>query len=131
MSRRESAPEAITSVDPADEPLVAPAVEEPAEVTAPAEPLDIGNWQPTIVEPVAPAPEPEAEAAATAPARPVLPEGSVAVTYRGFADLAGPVVIGGVSYSFRNGQPVTVPSEVAEEVLTWPHEPFDWAPTED
>lgn len=120
------APEAAAPED-ADAPDGA--VEADGEAEATPEPVDPGNWQPTIVEP-APEPTPEEEAAANAPARPVLPEGDATVVYRGFADLVGPVVIDGVSYSFRPDQPVTVPSAVAEEVLTWPSEPFELlAPT--
>jgi hypothetical protein len=88
------------------------------------EPVDVGNWQPTIVEP-APVLSPEDEAAANAPTRPVLPEGDTVVVYHGAADLVGPVDLDGVSYSFRPDVPVTVPSKVAEEVLTWPNETFE------
>ncbi len=90
---------------------------------APVEPPDVGNWQPLIVEPPA---EVAPDADTPEPAKPVLPAGSVVVIYRGFADLAGPIEIDGVTYSFRPGEPVVMPSAAAEQVLTWPHEPFDW-----
>lgn len=46
--------------------------------------------------------------------------GSVTLVYRGPATKA----IHG-AYEFRPGQPVTVPSDVAEELLTYPHQTFE------
>lgn len=50
---------------------------------------------------------------------PEPPEGHVAVVYSGLADL---IELGDLK--FRPGQPVYVPSDRVEELLTWPNEPF-------
>lgn len=66
-----------------------------------------------------PPPDTTPEESAEEPAPEPPPEGFVAVTYTGAADV---VEFGG--YAFRPGQPVYVPSDVAEEVLTLPFETF-------
>lgn len=50
---------------------------------------------------------------------PEPPEGYVAVVYVGLADL---IELGDLK--FRPGQPVYVPSDQVDELLTWPNEPF-------
>lgn len=94
----------------------------PADVS-PNEGLDTGDWQPTIVEP---APEPTETKVTITEDRPILPPGSYRATYRGGADSAD---YGG--FTFRPGEPVIVPSEVAEQLLTWPNETFDVEPNEE
>jgi hypothetical protein len=76
---------------------------------------------PYIAKVVTPSEEPpQAEPPAEETRRIEVPEGEVAVVYRGLAN----VVTHG-EYRFRNGEPVTVPSEVAEELLSFPFEPFE------
>lgn len=70
------------------------------------------------VSPVMPADEPST--AQPADALPEVPTGHVLVVYRGTAD----VVVHG-EHRFRSGQPVAVPSEVAEDLLTLPNESFE------
>jgi hypothetical protein len=121
MSRStDKATEADAATSP-DEPVPAEALETPAvrphgqdEVAtdaAPAAEPDIpGQGQDEIVED-APAQETQAP--------PTPPEGHVSVTYHGVADL---IELG--AYKFRPGQPVYVPSDLVEELLTWPNERF-------
>lgn len=65
---------------------------------------------------------PEATPAAAPPEEAELevPKGHDAVVYRGIHDSFehGP-------FKFRPGKPVVVPSDVAEELLTYPFEPFE------
>jgi len=119
-----------TAEPEAEAPAEAEPEEQEEEKAPTATQAQVGNWQPKIVEPQ---PDPvEAADEPAAPPRPVLPEGDqISIVYRGEANLAGPVVHGGVSYTFRPGQPVSVPREVAENVLTWPFETFEVARTED
>lgn len=49
-----------------------------------------------------------------------VPRGQVRITYRGPAD-----VVSHGEFTFRPGQPVDVPSEVAEDLLTLPFEEFE------
>jgi hypothetical protein len=77
-----------------------------------------------------PDPPAEGEAGADAPPSAPLfePGTTVRVVYRGGADVAdmkGPDGSGEHEFRFRNGEPVDVPSEVAEELLTWPGEQFE------
>ena len=66
-----------------------------------------------------PADEPKGES--SAPAQEADPETEdAALIYRGQAD-----VFEHGSLRIRPGQPVTVPSDVAEELLTFPHELFE------
>ena len=66
-------------------------------------------------------PEPPAAEESTEEARRIeLPEGQVTVIYRGLADL-----FSHGEHRFRPGEPVAVPSEVAEDLLTHPFEPFE------
>lgn len=73
----------------------------------------------------APVPVAEPEAAETpaepAPETPVSAgEATVTLVYRGLADL---VTHG--AFEFRPGLPVVVPSELADEFLTYPHQAFE------
>jgi hypothetical protein len=90
--------------------------EEPEEVPGPGDPYEALVVIPPPDEPVE---ELTAEAAPEeAPLK--APAGHVALVYRGAADtyFAG-------DYLFRPDQPVIVPSDVAEELLTTPFERFE------
>lgn len=93
-----------------------PAIETPSEPASvsPDEVLTVGEPEPLAPDPA----EPET----AEPVKETDPEqkGTVTLVYRGTADVLthGP-------FRIRPGQPVTVPSDVAEELLTWPHERFE------
>lgn len=100
----------------ASEPEVAsePAVEAPAEeATEPVAP-----YEAQIIDPV----EPEPAQEQPEETQPEVPDGHVAIVYRGGAD-----AFDHGAYQFRGGQPVIVPSDVAEELLTFPFERFERA----
>ena len=110
------------SADPAVEvPAVAP-VEAPAGVEEPEEAPDPGTpYEAPIVEPPPDAPVVEEAPIEQAKETPLeVPEGHVALVYLGSADL-----VEHGEYRFRPGQPVIVPSETAEEILTTPFERFE------
>lgn len=85
-------------------------------------------FQAKIIEPPPDEPAPD-EPTKEEPKRALLPPGTtVTVVYKGTADVAdlkGPDGMGEHDYRFRPGEPVDVPSEVAEELLTWPGEQFE------
>jgi hypothetical protein len=91
-------------------------VEEPEEVPGPGAPYEalVIDPPPDIV--------PVEEAIIKEPKETPLevPTGSVALVYRGDADL-----VEHGEYRFRPGKPVVVPSETAEELLTMPFERFE------
>lgn len=114
-----------------DEPLPGRILAEAPAAPVEDEPEFVGRdaFQPKVIEPPA-EPEPVDESTTTdAPKAPLLTPGTtVTVIYRGSADVAdlkGPDGMGEHDYRFRPGQPVDVPSEVAEELLTWPGEAFE------
>lgn len=86
----------------------------PAEAV-PAEP--VAPFEATIIDPPA---ESEPTTGKEQETLPEVPEGHELVRYTGSADL-----FAHGAYQFRGGQPVAVPSEIAEELLTYPHEPFE------
>lgn len=105
----EALPAARPKPEPAEPTIVA---EEPA---APAEPDPPGPGQDEVVE------DPPISQETDTP--PEIPKGHVAVVYHGLADL---IEYG--TYKFRPGQPVHVPSDAVEELLTWPNERFEQVP---
>lgn len=89
----------------------------PVESDAPIEWVEpVASYEAAIIDP-----EPEA-AAQDEETQPEIPEGHAAIRYVGPAD-----VFEHGAYQFRGGQPVIVPSEVAEELLTYPFERFERA----
>jgi hypothetical protein len=91
-------------------------VEEPEETPDPGAP-----YEALVIDPP-PEPVPAEEAIIEEPKETPLevPTGSVALVYRGSADL-----VEHGEYRFRPGEPVVVPSETAEELLTMPFERFE------
>lgn len=110
--------EAIEAVatDIPDEPAPATGTEPSAEEAPIEEPVH--PYEAQIIDP---AEETEPEAAAEAEdAQPEVPEGFVLLRYVGVAD-----TFEHDAYTFRGGKPVAVPSEIAEELLTYPFERFE------
>ena len=106
------------SADPAVE---VPAVEATASVEPEAAPDPGTPYEALIVEPPPDAPVVEEAPIEQAKETPLeVPEGHVALVYLGSADL-----VEHGEYRFRPGQPVVVPSETAEEILTTPFERFE------
>jgi hypothetical protein len=87
--------------------------EAPAEEMAQIAPAD--SYEPIVREPVEEGPEPE-------PQEEPVADGSTRVVYR--APTSGGALTFG-DYKFRSDEPVDVPSEVAEELLTMPFELFE------
>lgn len=125
MTKRttQTEPEDSTAEESAEAKATEPTEDETPADVSPNEGLDVGNWQATIVEPE---PEPTEATNRTTEDRPILPPGSYVAIYRGGADSAD---YGG--FTFRPGEPVVVPSEVAEQLLTWPDETFEVEPTKE
>lgn len=90
--------------------------------------LDVGSWTPAMVDPIPDKAPDEVPAPEPGPLDGYPPEALVTVIYRGDADVAdlkGADGKGEHPYVFRNGEPVQVPSSVAQELLTWPFEQFE------
>lgn len=104
--------EAAVEVSSPIEPPLEPPLDEPptTNVVEPPASMDEGQGQDQVVEDQ---PIQETEEASEPP------EGHVAVVYSGIADL-----IEHGDLKFRPGQPVYVPSDQVDELLTWPNEPF-------
>ena len=83
---------------------------EPEPEVADAPTAEAAEYVPHLAEP-----EPEASESAEP-----VPDGHVRLVYTGFAD-----VVKFKEHTFRGGQPVIVPSDVAEELLTLPNESFE------
>lgn len=113
MSARRSTPSEASDVEESE---VLEGVEEVAEEPV-AEPEPVAAYEALVVDLPEESEQPEAPPEETAPEP---PEGYVAVRYMGAAD-----ALEYGEYVFRPGQPVFVPSDVAEEVLTTPFETFE------
>lgn len=89
------------------------ATDDPAPADAvPAEP---------VVHYIAPLAQPATEEATEQPAESLdIPDGHAAVVYRGNAH-----VVRHGDFEFRSGIPVVVPDDIAEDLLTLPHEKFE------
>lgn len=93
--------------------------EEAPPTSSEASPEDVLD----VEAPAAETSEPEAAAPSDEPvkeARSERADGGVTLVYRGNAD-----VFSHGAFRIRPGQPVTVPSDVAEELLTFPRERFE------
>jgi hypothetical protein len=113
--RRAKRPEAEVAEDVSEDPEEPQETEEEA-IEAEPEPEPVAPYEALVVDPSqeeAAEPEPQVEA---------VPEGHVRIVYR--ADAPGSTLTHG-DYKFRSDEPVTVPSEVAEELLTQPFEVFE------
>lgn len=86
------------------------------EDEAPPEYVGPEAFSPQIIEP----PDDDAVVADDQPLAP----GTTRIVYRGLADVAEHGY-GGNTYRFRPGEPVDVPSEAVDELLTWPNETFE------
>jgi hypothetical protein len=106
--------ETIKPVAVADDAIdVAGASDEPQEE-------DLGEPAPYEAKVIDP-PEPEPLVAAQPEEAPLeIPTGYEAIEYRGVADM-----VEHGAFRFRRGEPVAVPSDVAEELLTLPFEHFE------
>lgn len=107
-AKRPAPDEGVTTVseDPQDAIVIEP------------EPEPVAPYEALVVDPPEEAAEPD-------PQQPVgeepVPDGFVRVVYRGYPD--GALTLR--EYKFRSGEPVNVPSDVAEELLTMPFEDFE------
>lgn len=87
---------------------------EGTETAVAAEPVDTGTpYISPVAEPVVEEPSPQPESLD-------IPSGYTALVYRGRAH-----VVRHGDFEFRSGRPVIVPNDVAEDLLTLPHEKFE------
>lgn len=108
--------------DTPSEPDAEPAPAADAEPATDAEPAPepVAPYEAQIIDPPA-EDEPQPDAAAEPEETPLeIPEGFAAVRYLGAAD-----AFEYGAYTFRGDKPVAVPSEIAEELLTFPFERFE------
>ncbi len=96
-----------------------PEAEETSEMAESPEPdeepvtyVGLDAYQPRIIDPNAQDEERETQ--------PECPAGHVRIVYRGYSAL-----FERGEFKFRPDQPVCVPSDVAEDLLTWPNEQFE------